>query len=395
MFESNSMIFIISTIVSVISLMVSSFILPKVMTVSEFGQWRSIITILSYAGITHIGIADGLLIHWSRTRLMKIPTNIVLPTLLINTLLALFVASIGVFAKLFPPNIFFTVSIGIFSMSMQSFAIHFIQIFLKGKYFLLGSILQPLGLFVGISFLYFLEALHPESILVVFIFSNLLSSLFVFSNFKIFSLSKSIKIKDIIFSPNNGLYIMLGNFAFLGFLNFDKIILRNQISDQTFGNYALLSILISASVAISAPLGNIVLSRELFMESKFRYFVFVVGTFLSAACLVFNQEMQSIVSLVFVNYDTDKLLYFLISSIFFSIYTSVCLPAEKYMYGRFFIFFNLSNFFVFLLSLVFLVQICDIVSSSATSMLFTSVVMVIRSEYFINLKLRKLRGRAA
>jgi O-antigen/teichoic acid export membrane protein len=53
------------TVLSAVFNIVLVFLIPKIVTISDYGYWRLFLLYASYAGILHLGIADGALLRWA------------------------------------------------------------------------------------------------------------------------------------------------------------------------------------------------------------------------------------------------------------------------------------------------------------------------------------------
>lgn len=370
---------VLSLFVSFISLIFSSIVIPKVMSPSDFGEWRTVITYLVYVGVAHLGFADGLLIYWSRNHAAEIPgkaLGFAVGVIFVISLISSITVTVQSGFNITMLLLFF-----ILSCLMASYAIllTYAQSFLNGKEFLLMTSLQPI-LFSSTIVLLFATAQLQTQALMIGLITSFLVPLVIFYNNVSINFKNNLPFLYFIINPSNGLAIMIGNFIFLAYLNLDKLILIRYLSNKEMGNYALSSIVVGATASIFAPVGSIILSRNLLNRSHIRLYAWLTTIVFIFVVLLFRDSIQLLMLRVFPNYQIPLFSVFIINAILIVLIVVYYLPLEKQIYSSKFPLVMLTSLISLAIGIYVFQPIFSWELAGAVSLLTSSVYSIIRAE---------------
>lgn len=222
------------------------FIIPKYLSIEDYGYWQLFILYGSYVGVLHFGFIDGILIRWGGRKLddVKNEMNLGIKFLLIEQSLVVFpliilsyfldislrfiVFSVLIYAFFVNLTTFFTFS----SQAVKKFTILTAMIFLSSLSFLILIILGLLYFGLTKYYVIIAQICSYITILVAYIY---------YYRSCIFRLHPTGFKSMLEFGKKNiniGIFVLFGNFCVIFFFTIDRLIVSSRFSITEFAIYA-------------------------------------------------------------------------------------------------------------------------------------------------------------
>lgn len=311
-----------SLIAPLVSSLTNIFIIPHILNVNAFGDWRFILTILSFSGLLHLGYADGLYKSWIEDGIYKHKIYIV--PFAVSTIFSCSIVSLLYLFISREISASIIIFLGTFVIATSSFGSYYI-LFLKNNTlrYILPS--QSIIMLLGILIIYLLDSVSVANISMAFIFSYLpylvvIRKVIDYSN-DYLSWKKYLK---------SGLPLLMANLTLVAFMNIDKIFVRFISEDnKMYAGYSLGSSIFVIACSVGLTVGNLMLSkRKSFFESKrSRFLVNFTTVIITPISILLSAFINKILPKYEFNYT-----YFFILSIFAF---SFC--VLYFSYGRIFL----------------------------------------------------------
>lgn len=323
---------ILILVVPLLSLSFLNILLPNWLDKDHFADWRLASSLLSFAGLLHLGIADGIYKYWLEM-IEKEPTvfyKFIYRSISVIFFMSLLVCAVCYLIFDLNKQTCAALMISMFMSAIYSFSYYYNIVFISGYALTLSLVSQSLTFIVLLILLRLIGELNSVNIVLSYGVSNIPSILI--SILKI----KSVKIvekplKDFIII---GFPLVVSNLALILFLNIDKIWARIFIdSNSRYAEYALQSSLFVASASISASLGGYLVAKgKNLIDWKYRY-LFASLLIASTICITpfFNTAMHTIIP----KYNMDYSIFLLVS-VFMFYYSVVYASYLKVFDSHFF-----------------------------------------------------------
>jgi len=224
------------------------FIIPKYLSIEDYGYWKLFLLFTTYVGVLHFGFNDGILVCWAGKKIDDIGSEIktAFKFLIFEQLILISLLALIFYFILNEKNLLWialSILLYAFIINLTSFFIFTVQAI---KRFRLLTIINATS---GISFLLFviLFFILQQTQFYYVILSNLLSlfiTLFIIILFfrRYLFLKKNSSIQSQWkFGKQNisiGIFILFGNLVGTFFLTFDRLIVSSLFSIQQFAIYA-------------------------------------------------------------------------------------------------------------------------------------------------------------
>lgn len=262
-------------LIPVFNLGFTSVYIPNSMNISEFADWRFASSLISFAGILHLGVADGLYIRWldenSETPIAS--RSFILYVLLLIILNALIVVVSMHFYGFLNTAALWALFIVFVSSCMFSFSSYFTLIFLKSNQFKI-AIASQTGIFVLCVVLAKTANIFTAPIVIVsYAISCTALNIFALSKFTL--IEENGGVNDVFDLIKSGFPILIANLLIILFINFDKLYARFILgSDISYAEYSIKSSIFAAACGIGLSLGAFLVSKRFnFFKHKYRLFI--------------------------------------------------------------------------------------------------------------------------
>lgn len=226
---------------------IQMLILPKYLSVQEYGYWQLFLLYGSYVGILHFGFIDGILVRWAGKKLDDIKDEVglslkfllieeilvIVPLLIVIYFLDVSFSFILVAVLIYA---FFTNIVTFFMFTAQAvkkFKLLTIMNIIKASVFLFLILILVLDL--GKNRYYYVIAAQIISLVVA-----LILYLFYFRGNLVTSTNKDIT-SLFRYGKKNvsiGIFVLLGNFSVVLFLTIDRLIVNTHFTISDFAIYA-------------------------------------------------------------------------------------------------------------------------------------------------------------
>lgn len=320
----TTLIFVL--MIPTISLIFSNIYIPNILLSSELADWRLLSSIISFSGLIHLGIADGVYLSWLNGEENSLSKRFFIKVISIILLISI-LSGIAVSLVFSIESILLIYTIlTLFTMALMSFAIYYVQIYLSGFILNISLTLQGmvfiilvfiLSKFVKINSIYLLLFYCISCLPIIFI---ALRHGMVENKFGEFGISKSI---------NLGLPIVVSNLGIIVFTNIDKIVSRHVFeSDSSYASYSIQSSLFVAGAGLGISLGGIIISRKI---SLFNFRIRVIGLIVSVfAVFILSSPISTALNSLIKHYSVDYRLSIITGFIAF------CAFSVYFAYSRIF-----------------------------------------------------------
>ncbi|MFC1999109.1 hypothetical protein ACFLVR_05710 [Chloroflexota bacterium] len=226
--------------------LVQTFIIPKYLSVEEYGHWQLFILYFSYVGIFHLGFLDGILTRWAGRNLNEVGVELkkALWFLVIEQLLVISPLAIIIYLLTDYPVQWIALMVIAqgFVMNLSTYFIFTSQALRKFRLITVLNVGRGFIFFISIVILFSVQRLTYQYIIGAFILSYIL---FVFSlvvYYRKHLVGNIPTIRSLLsYGKNNigiGIFIMLGNFVFVLFLTTDRLLISSFFSIESFAVYA-------------------------------------------------------------------------------------------------------------------------------------------------------------
>lgn len=235
--------------------MIQTLIIPKYLSVVDYGYWRIFTLYLGYVGFFHLGYNDGLYISWlgkSKENLMQefssaLKTLIIFQLILVGTSEWLF-SYVPVSQQLkFIGRAFFVQT---FFLNIWTFFQFTFQASRQFKILSLLNILRQIALFVGIVTLLVWGRIGYRQLtiwqiivtaLICFMSFWVIPSQFRYGTLRISTISLKLFLLLLKKNISLGWHVLIGNFAAVMFFSLDKLLTSSFFSVEEFAMYSLAS----------------------------------------------------------------------------------------------------------------------------------------------------------
>ena len=226
---------------------INFLIIPKLLTVEDYGYWQLFMLFGSYIGILHLGFIDGLLIRWAGKKLSVFKHEIAsaLKFLLIQQIMIIIpMIIISYFIDIYFQFIFLTILIYAFFANITAFFVFTSQAIKNFKILTAMEILRSIiFLILIVTVLMYLDLNNYFYLIIMqlFSFSIVLILFILYYRNHIFK-SKSAGFRTLLgYGKKNisiGIFILFGNLSSVIFLTIDRLFVSTNFMINEFAIYA-------------------------------------------------------------------------------------------------------------------------------------------------------------
>lgn len=242
-------------------------LIPKMISVEEFGNYQIYLLYLSYISIFILGFNDGVYLRYSkltekeiRDRNFKSTLVVFLSVLIIETIILILVGAFIWSGE--KRNIMLSVIINIPIVGVYGLMIYYLQINEKFKKYAIYTIIEKLIFIVGVIIIFFINKIKFYDFILLDIISKLVVVIFLliteYKNFKnkLFSFKKG---KDeFLKNIKAGWKIMIGIYVTVLFSGVCRIFIENTVDIYTFSYYSLANSMTNIIIIFSAALSVVI-----------------------------------------------------------------------------------------------------------------------------------------
>lgn len=217
------------------------FILPKYLSVSSYGYYKSYQLYINFVGILHLGFADGIYLKYGGKNIELVDKHIIQKeksTLWIMQ--SLFTALVALISLLFDNSLMLLLAFSLLPINMISFYRNLFQA--TGEFASYGTILSvlPLITFIGEIILILIDVDTYVPYVLVVLFSNIV--VYLFLEYKEKSLFGKTVLKFDVellrLNIKSGFTLMLGNFASVFITSIDRLFIKILMNIEDFSYYS-------------------------------------------------------------------------------------------------------------------------------------------------------------
>lgn len=258
---------LVSNVALIASSVVVSFIIPNILTIEDYGYYRTFSLYLTYAGIFSFGLTEGIVLKYGGSdynELVREDFRTYFKWLLVINLF--FSVTLSFISSLFINNeyrfIFYALSINIFALNISSHFQQISQITLRVKEYSFRRILQAILNVAIVMFLLFSANVLKNEVnykmyIVLLVAMNIVLALWYIYTYRDISFGKSHKMfeleKDVFDLCKNGLPLLFANLSSAFFMILDRQFINIAYPNKTYAIYSFAySMLSLITVATSA-----------------------------------------------------------------------------------------------------------------------------------------------
>ena len=285
-----------SNVVTLVAGIVSGLIIPSFLSLDQYAYFKTFTLYLSYVGILHLGLADGLFIKYGGSYENEVDDSLLKGEhhffLIFQFLITILILIVSLFIE---DNILLAFSLSIIPFNLLTFYKFFYQAI--GKFDIYSKILifpPVVMLIANIAVIFVFKIENHWLFIIIRLFAYL--SIFLILEYNFYKLTKSadtnIDFEEIKNIFNIGFFIMLGNLSSVLFYSIDRWFIKFLFTSSDFAFY---SFAISMMGMINIFIGSITtvfypyLSRNnnaLILQKLKSYFI-VIASFASGSYFVF------------------------------------------------------------------------------------------------------------
>jgi len=250
-------IFGVANLISLLSGIVQTFIVPKYLPVEDYGYWRLFLLYAGYVGFLHLGFVDGIFIGWLGKKTGEVEQEVgyalrvfIFQQLIVIGFALLIISTIRILADHFvnPVFYFIVVSVLILAFFTNLFALisFAFQVMRQFKLLSLLTIFQAVGFLIGILFLFLAGVFSYHHLIIwrIIIMGLVLMCVehFIRGWLKrpvLFPVSITNLISYCWKNIRLGWYVLLGNFISILFFSLDRLFTSSFFSMEEFAYYSL------------------------------------------------------------------------------------------------------------------------------------------------------------
>ncbi|MEW6053104.1 MAG: oligosaccharide flippase family protein [Nitrospirota bacterium] len=225
--------------------LVQGLIVPKILTVEDYGYWKLFLLYTGFSGLLHLGFTDGIYLQWAGKQMKELSAIIgdTFWVLFIHlTIVALIFLLVFLFYGFTNKNILILALIYAFALNIITFFQFTFQAVRRFRIVSILNLFKPLLFLSSVGILYFLKILDYEKM----IYSYIGASLFIFTIYTYslkenisFPCKKKFRYRDILTKYiTSGWSLLFGNFIVFLILNADVMIVGALFTIKEFAFYA-------------------------------------------------------------------------------------------------------------------------------------------------------------
>jgi len=221
-------------------------IIPKYLSIEDYGYWQLFVLYASYFGILHLGFIDGILVRWAGKELVQIGSEIKVAFrfLILEQIIVILPLSLFFYFLIRPPLQWTWLMILVFAfiMNLATFFIFTAQAVRKFRLLTTVNVVRGLVFLVFVIVLFVTGYLSYHYVVFAFLISFLLVLVtFTFWFRKYLWGEKSVLPQLWAYGKQNiniGIFVLLGNFVLVLFLTIDRLMVSSFFTIEQFAIYA-------------------------------------------------------------------------------------------------------------------------------------------------------------
>lgn len=221
-------------------------IIPKHLSVEDFGYWQLFMLYASYVGILHLGFIDGILVHWAGKELNEVSSEIKIAFrfLLLEQLIVIIPLALLLYFLLQPPFqwIGLVILIYAFIYGLTTFFLFTAQAVRKFKLLTAVDVGRGLVFLILIVLLFASGYLNYQYVILASLTAFLVALLAFAFWFRRYIWGEMPSLSSLWAcgreNINIGIFVLLGNFVVLLFLTIDRLMVSSFFTIEQFAIYA-------------------------------------------------------------------------------------------------------------------------------------------------------------
>ncbi|MCL0048435.1 hypothetical protein M1N20_03185, partial [Dehalococcoidia bacterium] len=222
-------------------------IIPRYLSVEDFGYWQLFVLYASYGGVLHLGFIDGILVRWAGKELAQVGREIKMAFrfLLLQQLIIIIPSGFVVYFVLQPPfqRIGLMILANAFILNLATFFMFTAQAIRKFKLLTAVNVGKGLAFLILIILLFASGYLNYQYVIFASLTAFLLALSALGFRFRQYLWDKMPSISSLwAYGKENiniGIFVLLGNFVVVLFLTIDRLMVSSFFAIEQFAIYAL------------------------------------------------------------------------------------------------------------------------------------------------------------
>ena len=359
--------------------------IPNIIGQEGFSQWRQVLTVLAYAGLAHIGFADGLQSLWVENKgrpklsFIMIIIPITLLSLLIYWIYTFLVGKNQI-------NIAFLFILTTLNPFFVNYIVSHSKSIILVKFYTIQILFYGIFVYLGVHIFHFSGLNIPVFGQIFLICLGIICAFWVYSKDQR-KVEQVLTARDI-FIKYRGASLYFLNLTLITIFSFDRITALYLLSKEDQSQYFFLSLPVTLASTTSLLFSGIIFSRNIFFSKGVIILarVFSISAII-AVLLIPDIWLKDIIHFLYRKFDTGNLTIFLCSSVVVFYFSVFLLPEIRRYFVRPFI---LSSFALAIIFFVFSFFLVSDYLTLATSYFIYLTILVIFMELLINSRPMKL-----
>lgn len=315
--------------ISVVSFLILNLVLPRYVDTETFAKFRALLIFIGLSGIIHLGIADGMFYFFTSIRRIVISRfKFILLILMLIGNSVLFSTFVEFYFK-FSVN-FVILFLSIFFVGSSTIFVQFGAVVLNTVKYSAFVVIQPI--FSSVLCLIGLSIRVDATVFMLLYCSGFLLQTLAFFLFRppYFLVERDeFSLRSFLGSKYNGFYSLIGEIAFIVFLNIDKLILFHLLKSKDFSAYSIAFVTISAFRAVLGSVINLVIAKNLIGNKIYIYSIFSLSSLIAFSSFFFSSKINTLFELIFPLYKSYNYSVFLYGTAMMSIIFLILIPLIK------------------------------------------------------------------
>ena len=224
---------------------VLAFVIPKYLSVSEYGYWHLFILYSAFTSLLHLGFNDGLLIRWAGKSMSQIEKEFrpAFSFLLFQQIMFFFPIALLLWIFLHPPLLWVALFVLVFAFinNVAYFFQYTSQAVKRFKGLTSLNVGRGLSFLVLIMIMFFTGHKQFHAVITAFLFSHLLLLTAFLIWYRKYLLKKTKPIPTWEYGKKNihtGFFVLLGNLVLILFLTMDRLVVGSFFTIKQFAIFA-------------------------------------------------------------------------------------------------------------------------------------------------------------
>ena len=269
-FIKNVAFVTVSNVLTLFVGILSGFLIPKILSINDYGYYKTFALYTTYVGVFHFGFIDGVLLKFAGKSKEEIDLHHFRTIFRFLVVFELLVTICGICVAFFFLNsqikwIFVFIAINLFSVNITSFYEYIVQITMDFKRLSIRSVIRTSIQFIALAILvavYFVTGINVNPFIYIglLVFINYFLLLWYLISYKDFLFGKAVSFKISSVFPyfKRGFPLMVCNLVVMLICAIDQIFVNVLFDNETYAYYAfaysMVGVLMTMTSAISIVL---------------------------------------------------------------------------------------------------------------------------------------------